>query len=139
MDAALRKQLNDSQPERWSEEALECAKKAFETQRPTVSGRLVHCLWRYWSRNMPNRPLFETHDQNVALLIHARAFGEAVPDEGQDSFFGRLLREHRDLYKPPSFPRLAWGPSAVLSTELLVGPDAPALHAWVMSDRRNIQ
>src|SRR5207244_3548401 len=101
----------------WSSGEAGQVKRYFQERRPDVSADLAKGLWRYWRVHCPNRPLFEETEDNIALLLHARAYGEAIPEAHDDGFFGKLLSDHSQLFSPIMPPRLNWDPRAILAEE----------------------
>ncbi|HEY1349565.1 MAG TPA: hypothetical protein VGF67_08085 [Ktedonobacteraceae bacterium] len=121
-------------PANWTEEEAGRIKQLFLETRPEVSAILARRLWRYWQFAAPDQPLFAQDEDNVALLLHAQAYGEHIPAAGDGSRLGELLQHYRHLYEEPLFPpRLSWGPRAILSSEILAGLDSPVLHVWCAS------
>ena len=122
-------------PSSWTSEEADLVKQFFHERRPEVPLILAKRLWKYWEFTCHDQPLFEADEDNVALLLHAQAYGEDVPTAGDGSQLGELLKKHRRLYEEPPFPpRLSWGPRAVLSQEVLAGLDSPVLHIWSSSN-----
>jgi hypothetical protein len=121
-------------PRSWTQEEANQVKEHFRSQRPEIPVILAKRLWKYWQFTCGDQPLFEADEDNVALLLHAQAYGEDVPAAGDGSQLGELLKKHRRLYEEPPFPPcLTWGPRAILSQEVLAGLDSPVLHVWSSS------
>lgn len=132
--------LKNTSPGGWTPTEVERIKEHFHQQRPVISALLARSLWQYWRRHHRDQPLFELDEDNIALLLHARAFGEDVPEPGDSSFFGQYLYKHRKLYgAPPKLSRLNWGPRSVLAREVLAGLDSPVMHAWVFVEDTKLQ
>src|SRR6266581_3122123 len=94
----------------WTPTDAERAKDIFRQQRPKVSKHLARALWQYWHLRFHDKLLFENVEDNIALLLHARAYGENVPEADDTGFFADFLREHAALYAPLMPLRLHWGP-----------------------------
>lgn len=122
-------------PTWWDPAEAQFVKALFAQQRPAVEAWVARMLWRYWQHRQPDEPLFDDDEQNLALLLHARAYGEPVPSETYtDALVGRLQEHHAELYQPLADPSPEWGPIAALATEIRAGLDSPILDAWVFSD-----
>jgi hypothetical protein len=126
-------------PHIWTEEEANHIKEYFNEQRPEVPKRIVKALWDFWSFQHPGQPLFDEVEENVALLLHARAYGERVPIEGSNTFFGNYLKEHHKLFAPLMPVPLTWGPRAVLDQKVLAGLNSPVMHAWIFVDGATIR
>lgn len=121
-------------PGNWTAEEAGQIKQLFLQKRPEVSAILARRLWRYWQFACPDQRLFAQDEANVALLLHAQAYGEQVPTAGDGSQLGELLAAYRHLFEMAPFPaRPVWGPRAILSPEVLAGLDSPVLHVWCAS------
>jgi hypothetical protein len=131
--------LVNIQPHSWTDEDADRIKQLFCRQRPVVPVALARALYRYWRRRGLEELLFEDAEDNVALLLHARAYGERIPEPGDSSFLGKFLKEHSDLFAPLMPPRQTWGPRAVLAREVLAGLDSPVMHAWVFFEGTTLQ
>lgn len=110
------------------------AKRLFVEQRPAVSKDVAIRLWRYWDHRGPDAALFDDPEQDVALLLHARAYGARVPDPGDAGYCGALLADRSELFAPLMPNRVPWGPRAVLADEVRCALDSPIMDAWVFKD-----
>lgn len=131
--------LNDRYPPSWSPDEARRIKELFCQLRPVVPATIVKALWQYWYATNREQPLFEDPGDNVALLLHARAYGEQVPSTEDDNFLGKLLKEHRALFAAPALPLLKWGPRAILSQNALAGLTSPIFHVWVFTKEAAVQ
>lgn len=132
-------------PRIWTVAEGEQVKQYFREQRPAVSAELAKALWRYWRDRYPTEALFKPEndaravEDNLALLLHARAYGEDIPETG-DSIFAQYWNEYKNLYEvPEGLSRLNWGPRAALAQEVLVGLDAPIMHVWAFVQGKKLQ
>ncbi|HZO68726.1 MAG TPA: hypothetical protein VFB74_27350 [Kribbellaceae bacterium] len=113
---------------------IEIARDEFARSRPVVSRGLVLNLWRQWQAIAPDAWLFDDPTQNLALLLHARAHGAPVPQPGDRSTQGRLLRDMEHLYEPVAPAPLIWGPRANLCSATSPAIESPILDVWIYRD-----
>lgn len=118
----------------WSEAEAEVAKDEFCACRPVVSRSLALGLWRYWQATAPDSLLFTDPAQNVALLLHAQAYGASIPHPGDRHPLGQLLLDQEELFDPVAPAPLAWGPRANLSQAGWPAVESPVMDAWIYRD-----
>src|SRR4051812_13578079 len=117
--------VQEQEPDAWTLADVRSIKLLFRQYRPEVPEILAVKLWRFWQQTAPDKLLFEEEEDNIALLLHARAYDEPVPNPGDASFFGQLLHEKRDLYSPLISSSVRWGPRAILSDAVLASLSSP--------------
>ncbi len=103
----------------------------FQNARPRVPADLALELWREWRLRRPGQRFLETEEQNVALLLHARAHGAWVPERGEASYEGELLARHSESFRRFETSPLPWGPAANLDPVAGAALDSPVLDVWV--------
>lgn len=124
-------------PSAWEADDAERAKQAFQAARPAVPKALVRDLFAYWLERCPDNPLFDDTEDDLALVLHARAFG--LTPRGSDGgalavLTQRALAAH---VSGPLIPAdLVWGPRATLAPQIRAAPAARVLRAWVAEDDR---
>src|SRR2546429_27188 len=106
--------LQGKEPYDWSADDLSTAKSLFTRLRPAPPADLTRNLLRYWIQRAPDRSLFDDPEHNLALLLHARAFG-SLQDTELPGYLDEILAGSAvggaALLPGP----LAWGPRAALS------------------------
>lgn len=118
-------------PSGWEPEELEAFKNEFREQRPQVRYVVVRGLWRYWISRCPDQRLFDGDEDNVALVLHARAYGESVPDAADRGLMGMLLRENQSMFSRLGQKPLPWGPRAALAVEVEAALSSPVVNVWI--------
>ncbi|WP_229402317.1 hypothetical protein [Micromonospora okii] len=125
-------------PHAWEPDEAERAKQEFRHRRPAVPRHVVRGLWQYWRQRQPERPLFADPDQDLALLLHAQAFGLdiGVPD-ATDPLAALLARARESAdCAPLTPPPLTWGPRAALATQVRAALPSTLVRAWVVADEQ---
>ncbi|MFE0375569.1 hypothetical protein ACFW1M_08255 [Streptomyces inhibens] len=128
-------------PHTWTAGEAEQVRQRFRDSRPAVPKRLVSTLWQYWLQQCPDEPLFGDTEDDLALVLHARALGLQVPggDIGaDDSPVARCARRARDSAEcGPLLPApLTWGPKAALAPQVRAALPSSLLRAWVAGDEQ---
>jgi len=123
-------------PFAWEPEEAELVKRVFRERRPAVPRQVVAPLWRYWRQRCPGQPLFDDPEDDLALLLHARALGVEVPAPDPGEPLAALLDRAEDPGEcGPVVPeRLPWGPRAALSTDVRAALPGTLVRAWVVAD-----
>ena len=117
-----------------SQEEVEEKKQEFISTRPKVTEKLVKILWSIWRLRDIDDSFFGDKINDLALVLHAQAYGEQIPKRGSDNYIGRLLKEKSKEFSPISFPVLTLGPRATLSGEVVTSFDSHILHAWIFKE-----
>jgi len=102
---------------------------AFQQARPCVPASLALELWDAWRTTRPGQRFLQSEEQDVALLLHARAHGALVPEPGAKGYEGGLLRDRAGSFGPLVPPALPWGARANLAPEGGAALDAPVIRA----------
>ncbi|MFG2829358.1 hypothetical protein ACGFWI_18130 [Streptomyces sp. NPDC048434] len=128
-------------PHTWSADEAERVAQRFRDSRPAVPKRLVSRLWQYWLQQCPDELLFGDTEDDLALVLHARALGLQVPvgDLGaDDSPVARCARRARESAEcGPLFPAPpVWGPKAALAPQVRAALPSSLLRAWVAGDEQ---
>jgi len=136
-DSELKPFLSDPLllPASWTEDEANHAKDYFHKYQPVVPRLLVTRLWEYWRVQGSEERLFEDDEDNIALILHAKAYGKKVPNVNDETFLGQLLREHREWFEPLTPAPLVFGPRAILAEEVVASLDSPIMHAWVFVEK----
>ncbi|MGY5128707.1 hypothetical protein [Streptomyces nigrescens] len=126
-------------PHTWTAGEAEQVAQRFRDSRPAVPKRLVSRLWQYWLQQCPDELLFGDTEDDLALVLHARALGLRVPagDLGtEDGPVARCARRARDAAEcGPLFPApVAWGPKAALAPQVRAALPSSLVRAWVAGD-----
>ncbi|MGW8971560.1 hypothetical protein [Streptomyces platensis] len=128
-------------PHTWTADEAERIVRRFRDSRPAVPKRLVSRLWQYWLQQCPDAPLFGDTEDDLALVLHARALGLRVPavdpgtDDGPVARWARRAREAAE--RGPLFPaQLAWGPKAALAPQVRAALPSSLVRAWVAGDEQ---
>ncbi|MGA5563985.1 hypothetical protein ACPCUV_22860 [Streptomyces platensis] len=128
-------------PHTWTADEAERIAQRFRDSRPAVPKRLVSRLWQYWLQQRPDAPLFGDTEDDLALVLHARALGLRVPagdpgtDDGPVARWARRAREAAEC--GPLFPApLAWGPKAALAPQVRAALPSSLMRAWVAGDEQ---
>ncbi|WP_328687261.1 hypothetical protein OG879_07955 [Streptomyces caniferus] len=126
-------------PYSWTADEAERVGQRFRESRPAAPRRLVKRLWQYWIRMSPDEPLFGDTEDDLALLLHARALGLEAPggDPGpEDGPIARCARQAAEGAEcGPLFPAPpAWGPKAALAPQVRAALPSSLLRAWVAGD-----
>ena len=128
-------------PYTWTTKEAERVGRQFRDSRPAVPKRLVRRLWQYWLRMCPDELLFGDTEDDLALVLHARALGLQVPggdlgaDDGPVARCARRARESAEC--GPLFPAPpAWGPKAALAPQVRAALPSSLLRAWVAGDEQ---
>ncbi|MGW1378492.1 hypothetical protein ACWD6P_30070 [Streptomyces sp. NPDC002446] len=128
-------------PHTWTAGEAEQVKQRFRESRPAVPKQLVSRVWQYWLQQCPDEPLFGDTEDDLALVLHARALGLHVPaaesgaDDGPVARCARRARESADC--GPLFPAApAWGPKAALAPQVRAALPSSLLRAWVAGDEQ---
>jgi len=79
-------------PYNWTSDEAEQIKALFSRLRPAVPDTVARKLWRYWQFHSKDEALFSEDKENIALILHARAYGERVPDAGDKNYGGNYLK-----------------------------------------------
>jgi hypothetical protein len=126
-------------PFTWTSNDAEQIKALFSRSRPAVPANVARSLWRYWQFHGRDKALFDDDKENIALMLHARAYGEHVPKAGEKNYAGDLLNKNGKLFKPLLSKNLTWGPRAALSSDVLAGLNSPIMHAWIIIDDETVK
>ncbi|MFE1171223.1 hypothetical protein [Streptomyces sp. NPDC058773] len=126
-------------PYSWTADEAERVGQRFRESRPAAPMRLVKKLWQYWLRMSPDEPLFGDTEDDIALVLHARALGLRVPagePGAEDGPVARCVRRAREAAEcGPLFPApLAWGPRAALAPQVRAALPSSLVRAWVAGD-----
>ncbi|MFF3276614.1 hypothetical protein ACFYWU_37660 [Streptomyces chrestomyceticus] len=145
----------DKSPYLWDEGERERVKRLFRESRPAVPKRVVSALWQYWLQRVPDEAVFggpgddgpsgpgdggpSGTEDDLALLLHARAFGLYGAD-GDVGAAGTPLAAvagragDLEVCGPlvPGMPE--WGPRASLAPEVRAALPSLLVRAWVASD-----
>ncbi|MFH8681365.1 hypothetical protein [Streptomyces lydicus] len=126
-------------PHTWTAEEAGQVRERFRESRPAVPRRLVSRLWQYWLQQCPDAPLFGDAEDDLALVLHARALGLHVPAAeagSEDGAVARCVRRAREAAEcGPLFPAPpAWGPRAALAPQVRAALPSTLLRAWVAGD-----
>jgi hypothetical protein len=126
----------DKAPHAWDPPEVELVKRSFQERRPTVPRRLVTQLWRYWRQHEPDQMLFADDEDNLALVLHAKAFDIPIPVVDTDDPLANLIGRIEDAAScGPLLPRpLAWGPRAALAPAMRAAPSSTLIRVWVVTD-----
>ncbi|MEW1754350.1 hypothetical protein ACIQU1_34215 [Streptomyces angustmyceticus] len=129
-------------PYSWTADEAGLVGQRFRESRPAAPKLLVKKLWQYWLRMSPDEPLFGDTEDDLALLLHARALGlEEVPGGGpgpEDGPIARCARRAAEAAEcEPLFPAPpAWGPKAALAPQVRAALASSLLRAWVAGDEQ---
>ncbi|MFG2289054.1 hypothetical protein ACGFOU_23675 [Streptomyces sp. NPDC048595] len=128
-------------PHTWTADEAEQVRQRFRESRPAVPKHLVSRVWQYWLQQCPDEPLFGGTEDDLALVLHARALGLRVPggeigaDDGAVARCVRRARESADC--GPLFPAPPpWGPKAALAPQVRAALASSLLRAWVAGDEQ---
>src|SRR5271166_148491 len=126
-------ELLSTRPYEWSKADLSDARSFFARGRPAPSAALTRSLMLYWTQRGPDRSVFEDPDQDLALVLHARALGfldgAELPECAE-----RVLAENASRYAPLLPDGVPWGPRAALSPSVRAALPSSLVQAWVISD-----
>ena len=106
----------------------------FQQARPCVPAGLALGLWHEWCTTRPGQRFLESEEQDVALILHARAHGAVVPEPGDNCYEGELLQDRALALQPLVPPPLSWGPRGNLSPERCVAVDSPVMDVCVFRE-----
>ncbi|MGY5137833.1 hypothetical protein ACWGJW_36570, partial [Streptomyces nigrescens] len=128
-------------PYSWTADEAERVGQRFRESRPAVPKRLVKRLWQYWVRMSPDEPLFGNAEDDLALLLHARALGLEVPGGDPGPEGGPVAQCARRAVEAaecgPLFPAPpAWGPKAALAPQVRAALPSSLPRAWVAGDEQ---
>ncbi|WP_148591614.1 hypothetical protein [Streptomyces sp. WAC01526] len=128
-------------PYSWTADEAERVGQRFRESRPAVPKRLVKRLWQYWVRMSPDEPLFGNAEDDLALLLHARALGLEVPGGDPGPEGGPIAQCARRAVEAaecgPLFPAPpAWGPKAALAPQVRAALPSSLPRAWVAGDEQ---
>lgn len=122
-------------PYAWTEQEAEIVKESFRESRPAAPRRLVMSLWRYWTQRCPDRMLFADEEDNVALVLHARAYGLQTPTDNPGQAPAQIVaRLERDMGTPLVPEQPTWGPRAALATQIRGALASLLVRVWVTID-----
>ena len=125
-------------PHAWEHDEVERVKQEFRCRRPAVPRHVVNGLWQFWRLRQPEHPLFGDPDQDLALLLHARALGLDIGEpDAADPLAALLARAQASADCAPLMPpALTWGPRAALATQVRAALPSTLVRAWVMRDEQ---
>ncbi|WP_018682912.1 hypothetical protein [Actinokineospora enzanensis] len=126
--------MPDKLPYAWDEDEAAAARERFRQARPAVPRQLALNLWRYWTQRCPDRALFEDDEDNIALLLHARAYGMRAPTTGVDGGAPAEIAARLPEPDPLTPPPAAWGPRAALAPEVRAALPSLLVRVWVAVD-----
>ncbi|RKT55557.1 hypothetical protein [Saccharothrix australiensis] len=123
-------------PYAWEPEEVERVKQAFRDTRPAVQLPVVSGLWQYWRQRAADVPLFDDPDEDLALLLHAKALGLDVPVPDPDEPLAALLgrAEDPDECGPLMPEALSWGPRAALARQVRAALPGSLVRVWAVVD-----
>ena len=121
--------------------SIDQLKARFVKSRPQVRKSDVKDLWNYWITTCPNEPLFESEEDNTALLVHVRSYDlRGAPQAGEDNQFGRILaRQEKDFAPIQGFESAPWGTKSIFQDNLRAGLSSPVIHAWLKSSHGRVR
>ena len=123
-----------------SPEELANLKKRFLEEHPKVSRDTVNLLWLAWNIRHNKQPLFETEDDNLALILQAKAYGLESPNKAHATIIADILSNNVDKLNKSLKPEpLIWGPGAALSEEIKYSLDSSIMHVWVFEKEADQQ
>ncbi|MFG1607830.1 hypothetical protein [Actinoplanes sp. NPDC049265] len=125
-------------PTEWGPGDVERARQEFRDRRPAVPRYVVEALWRFWRLRQPDRALFDDPEQDLALVLHAQAYGLelGLPDPA-DPLAALLSRIDGAAECSSLTPAvLTWGPQAALATEVRAALGSTLVRAWIVLDRQ---
>ena len=106
-----------------------CSADSDRRHRPDLTRNLL----RYWSQRAPKRSLFDDPEHDLALLLHARAYGSLQDTELPDHLHEILAGYAADGAALLPVP-LAWGPRAALSPSVRAALPSSLVQVWIFSD-----
>lgn len=127
----------------YNSEEIDKLKDEFVKLRPCVPKELVTLLWNYWIECKPSNLLFdfppehELFENNIALILHAKAYGKNVPSQGDNGFLSELLKVHKGNFTPIKNPLLPTGIAFILSDHTLATLNSPIMKMWIYINDAN--
>jgi len=118
----------------WNAADVQAAKELFLADGPAARKGPAALLWQYWSATGPGVSLFDDPERDLALLLHARAYGVTDVGEGDLSPFGDLFRERRGEYAPLTPQAPVFGARTNLSLTMCAALDSPIMDVWVYEE-----
>jgi hypothetical protein len=121
----------------WTADDVERAKGIFRENGSAQRYAITAGLWQHWlemSSVLPDKSIFGDPEEDLALLLHARAYGMNTPWTDDLGMFGELLRAREGDYAPLVPRPLPFGPAANLSPSLGASLEAPAMDVWIYKD-----
>lgn len=131
-DEAIARLARD--PLSWRREDLQRMQKYFSEARPDVPAELVIALWKYWQTKLPDKLLFSDAEDNVALFLHARVYGQTLNSVLDNTALDALLKQYRGLYTKPLKAYPAWDTDAAFSDRVSVGLTSPIISVFISSE-----